>query len=171
METNVIRVKKSPLEDVTSPTNFNRITSGILDFVFFLIVAILVMFVSSKVATRDGSRYHELSLLQNEHYDSCLLTKYDEKKGYIKYEVDDYYQKEDDNFFILNKLSYYYLNYLTGQNVKEGLSPSLDKDIEIKDENGNMVLPVNLYTVSWFNEKVLGITNTEASSSYFDYQR
>ena len=55
----------------------------------------------------------------------------------------------------IDAMEYYYFHYLPGVDLKEGLSPSLDK---------------RTYEISWFNETILEIDES-SPTSYFRYQR
>ena len=67
----------------------------------------------------------------------------------------------------------YYLRYLTGKPLEgEGIAPNSNKTIVVDNVE---VLPKDLYTVSYYNKNVLGITQDnpdgEQSASYFTYQK
>ncbi len=79
-------------------------------------------------------------------------------------------------------LKYFYLNYLTGSVPTEECyrypktyvaAPNVDQ--EFKDEDGNTKKPVDYYTISWFNTKVLGVDDKEPdaylSTSLFTYPK
>ena len=76
---------------------------------------------------------------------------------------------------ILDCLSYYYLCYLTGENVEpqEGYDPELYKAPNYKEYvPGTETLPKDYYTVAWFNKNILEIKEdvpSETSAAYFQY--
>ena len=70
-------------------------------------------------------------------------------------------------------ISYYYMNYLTG-NVAEPGTGSRLADEKIKTEDGTEVSKIDYYTVDWFNKYVLQIVSVDPDNdenSLFTYVR
>ena len=72
-----------------------------------------------------------------------------------------------------NVISYYYMNYLTGDVTEPGTgSPIADE--KIKNEAGELVSKKDYYTVEWFNRYVLQITAADPekdSNCLFTYEK
>ena len=96
--------------------------------------------------------------------DSNLL-HLNEKNEVVIYNDDNY-----DNYERI--IPYYYLNYLTG-NVEQGKPKAPNYDKELEPSQGAKILPIDYYTVFWYNQNVLKITDLDpdrpTSSSYFTY--
>ena len=56
--------------------------------------------------------------------------------------------------FYLEKIKYYYCEYKTGK----AKDKAPDYNVEIEDDNGNKVLPINYYTEEWFASKTAEVT-------------
>lgn len=73
-----------------------------------------------------------------------------------------------------NILSYYYLNYMTGEGIddKSLASPSYNKTFVVEEKE---VLPKDYYTIQWYNYNVLQIVDDnpdgERSQCYYTYQK
>ena len=166
MSEEIQREQNSALEELPQAKAFNRIAASGLDFVFFLIVTIGLQFLASFVLTQKGTVYAKAYNVQYDHVIAADLSKYEEKRGYISFENADYYQEEDGNYKVINHLAYYYLSYLTGENLKEDYICSLEKDIPIEG-----IAKKDYYTVKWFNENILSLGSDGGDSDYFTYQK
>ena len=151
-ETDIKREVARPLDDMKRPTSFTRFASVVFDIALFIITAIIAMVVSTLVVTKTGN-YQKYSNLQNEHIISSHLANEVEGRGLLKFEEDEYFLEEDDGYLLVNHLSYFYLNYMSNKNIKDGEVGSLD--------------PVETYDVAWFNENVLDIE----TDVFFVYQK
>lgn len=84
------------------------------------------------------------------------------------------YDTTEDYKCYENALTHYYLHYLTG-NVEEGQPYAPNYNEEITLDGGTKVLPIDYYTVQWYNQNVLKITDedpdAEDSKMYFTYQK
>ncbi len=70
-----------------------------------------------------------------------------------------------------NTISYYYMNYLTGNVSEEGTGSRLANE-KIKNDDGVEVSKSEYYTVDWFNKSVLQIKSSDPDNdenSYFTY--
>lgn len=69
-------------------------------------------------------------------------------------------------------LEYYYLHYLPGVDIKEGLEGCKFSDQPIKLEDGSEVSPKDYFVVSWYNRNILNITDNpdaEGDKGLFTY--
>ena len=160
------REEKTAIENLSIAKPINRIAAAIIDFAFFFALAFLLQLGSSFIFARQDMPYGKAYSLQYNHMASSTLTINDSVRGYISLEENNYFQREDDNFLIINRLSYYYLSYLTGENIKEGYVYSLDFDKPIDN-----VARKDYYTIKWFNESILGLDASGSDSEFFTYQK
>ena len=166
----------SPKDDYKQPKPFLRLSAALLDFVIFLIGAIVILVAGSFIVTRDGGVIGKENALQVDHIVSSKLAKFDNARGYLQYEEDDYYQTDNsEDFLMIKSLEYFYLSYMTNTNVEDDLAHSLDIDNEKywPVENGVAVNPKEYYTVNYFNEHILQISLSSGVSSngYFTLKK
>ena len=166
----------SPKDDFKQPKPFLRLSAALLDFVIFLIGAIVLLVTGSFIVTRDGGVIGKENTLQINHIVSSKLAKFDSDRGYLKYEADDYYQTDNgEDFLMIKSLEYFYLSYMTNTNIEDDMTYSLDVDNEKywPKENGVAVNPKEYYTVNYFNEHILQISLDSGTSSngYFTLKK
>lgn len=146
-----------------------RIGATIIDAAITLLMSLVLYFggtnliFSSSINTKQAYLY-------TEEYHSHLFKFENERR--ISYNNDVSYET------YMDVLSYYYMCYLTGENVVP--TPDYSGDIEFfKAPNykqyvpGTETLPKDYYTVAWFNKNVLEIevdVPTPTTSAYFMYQ-
>ena len=157
MSEEVKRKNNSLVESLNFPKPFIRISAAALDIVFFLLGAFALLIPSSFIATRSGSTFQNNLSLQSEHIAHSYLAREDENNGLLKYEEDEFYVKEDDNYLLINHLYKYYSDYLVNY--------SLDADKLVDGKNRS-----EYYTVSWFNENILKLDTNYLDGDYFRYQ-
>lgn len=127
----------------------------------------LVYFVFSPIANK-AMHYRELTDKASKfQLDSHLYVKLDEESSsnYALFDINEkQFEKveekleiEDGVSFLKDKLHYYYLNFKTG-NVEDGLFFADDYNVEISQEDGSKILPVNYYTEDWFANKFNEVT-------------
>lgn len=120
-----------------------RIGAFLADFiVFFVTTAVSLMFIFSYVFAPVVEPY--VNEMNQEKLNTGLLTLVDGKVKEIEY--NDTFEEFE------NRISYYYMNYLTGENLREGLGAS-----KYKDELVNEKTKSEYYTVEWFNKYILNI--------------
>ena len=160
---------KDPILDYEKPMMVNRLGAAALDLAIYILLSLIIITIAGVFLNR-GSALSDAKLLINEHIKSSHLSKYEEKHGYVTYNDDDLLSlSDDDNAFIINQLAYFYLSYLTGENIQEGFTYSLDKDTPVIDD----ILPKTYYSVAYFNENVLSLPKESESpiNDYFIYQK
>lgn len=76
-------------------------------------------------------------------------------------------QPEAENCYetLVPRISYYYLNYLTGDGISDKSLASRTWDQKIKNDDGVEVPKNEYYTVSWFNKNVLGVNVEDPDST------
>lgn len=82
--------------------------------------------------------------------------------------------KTDSSFLeYRDVISYYYMNYLTGDVAEPGTGSRLANE-KIKNPDGTEVSKKDYYTVAWFNREVLQIRSSDPdndSNCYFTYEK
>lgn len=156
-----------PRHTVLAPMS-RRIGATIVDAAIAFLMALILFFGGTNLIFSPSIMEKE-SYLYTQEYHSHLFKFENEKR--IAYNENVSYET------YIDVLSYYYLNYLTGENVVP--SEDYTGDIEFfKAPNykefvpGTQTLPKDYYTVSWFNKNVLEIEDdipTEKTSAYFAY--
>ena len=162
-----------PIEQYQLPKMVSRIGAAALDLAIYILLSLIIFTIAGVIVGKSGTSYSNANALIDEHIKYSKLAKEDEKNGYVAYSGNDILALNEDNqSLIIERVSYFYCSYLTGNNIQEGLKASLDTDKEIKI-NGNYYLPENYYTVSFFNEEVLGLPKPGeiGHSDYFLYQK
>ena len=149
-----------------------RIVAFIID-VALVLVTTIVLYLSASQFIFQSSIYSNYDKLFKEDFNSHLFYYDEESKTRKQY-------KEEGNYQLyLDILSYYYLNYLTGENIEVPEGSKLDVEY-FKAPNykevvpGTETLPKDYYTVAWFNENILEIKTdepTDATVAYFEYAK
>lgn len=134
----------------------------------FLLIAFLVLFYGCAIQIFwFSSGYNLKTQMQTYTLDSHLL-HLNENNEVVIYNESTYNKYEE-------VVTYYYLNYLTG-NVTEGSpkAPNYNVEREFVEGQGKK-LAKDYFTVSWYNYNILGIVeanpSSEKSESYFTYQK
>lgn len=163
------RVQTLPRHTILAPTG-KRIGAFFIDLAITVLMTIVLYFGASRFAFAQPINERQNKLFRYD-FTSHLFT-YDEttktRKAY----------KEEGNYQLyLDVLSYYYLNYCTGENIE--IPDGYVADVELlkapnyKEEvEGTNKLPKFYYNVEWFNENILLINDNsddEQSTSYFKY--
>ena len=165
------RQQSLPRHTLLAPLG-KRVVSFIIDLAILLVMTIVLYFGASQFVFRS-SIYANYDKLFKEDFNSHLFY-YDESTKTRKQ-----YKEEGNYQLYLDILSYYYLNYLTGENVEIPEGTKAEPDY-FKAPNynefvsGTETLPKDYYTVSWFNENILEIKTdepTETSVAYFEYAK
>lgn len=143
-----------------------RIGAFLIDFAFLFLTFMILFYACAAQVFWFSSGYNLKTQMQTYTLDSSLC--YLNEKNEVSI-----YNTSDDYSVYEKCISYYFLNYLTG-NVPEGKVKAPNYDKEFEPESGVKVLPKDYYTIEWYNKTVLGITeddpNRETSTLYFTYQ-
>lgn len=144
-----------------------RISAFLLDAVF-LFISFLVLYYACAVQIFWFSSGYNLKTKMQTYTLQSHLMHLNENNEVVIYndETHDNYEKV---------ISYYYLNYLTG-NVPEGEIPAPNaNEKQVFITNSDPILPKDYYTISWYNYNVLKITEDDpdraTSTLYFTYQK
>jgi len=162
--------EKKPIKQYNQPKMIVRLGAAALDLAIYILLSLIIISIIGFALSNDPtSGLSKSNALIDEHIKSSQLAKIDEKKGYLAYDENDVLTLEDNSSLVINKLEYFYLSYLTGHDIEEGYTYSLDKDTPVKDD----ILPETYYSVAYFNENVLSLPkeNEEAKLDFFIYQK
>ena len=161
---------RQPINDYEPPKTLNRFAAIVLDLAIYVLLSFLILTLAGIIVNKSGGRYSAANNLISEHIKYSKLAKDGEKNGYVSYSGSDLLKMEEDEPFIINRLSYFYLSYLTGENIDTNYEASLDKDDYIKVK-GVSYLPKEYYNVQFFNEKILKINEQKEDQQFFKYQQ
>ena len=154
-----------------TPVPFSiRILPSLIDFVIAILLSTLgATLIFLGVLNGNPSLNNEIDF-QNEHIRATHLGK-ENNSSYTYYQSNEYFEKTDKGYLIIDALSYFYTCYMTG-NVPDGELASLTINDEIK-VGDQTYIQKDYYTVDWFNENVLGLPKQgeEASKDYYVYQK
>lgn len=150
------------LRDIKKAFLLKRIVALVMDLAVTLFAFFAFLELVFSPIARKAFNYKELNVeASNIQLSSHLYVKFDESKAYNTpiynlTEADVLKNNEvlgtsDFKEVFTTRISYYYLNYKTG-NVAEGELCANDYDKEIVLEDGTKVLPKDYYTEEWFNE-------------------
>lgn len=170
-ETRIKRQQTLPRHTLLAPIG-KRIVAFLVDAALTLLFTIVLCLGAIKFAF-------------NPSIDACYAKLYpcDFNSHLFYYDAENktrkQYKSEGDYQLYLDVLSYYYLHYLTGEDVDipEGYEgdPDLYKAPNFKEYvPGTEILPKDYYTVAWFNENILEVkeeTPSATSTSYFEYAK
>ena len=162
-------IDKRPIDDYEIPKFLPRFASGAIDLALYILLSFLILTIAGVIVGNYDKSYVAASELIANHIEYSKLAKYEDRNGYVSYNNDDLLAMEDDTPFIINKLSYFYLSYLTGNNVDTGYEASLNKDDTLIIDSVSYIQK-DYYNVKFFNEKVLLLKEDSVGATYFKYQ-
>lgn len=162
-------IDKRPIDDYETPKFLPRFASGAIDLALYILLSFLILTIAGVIVGNYDKSYVAASELIANHIEYSKLAKYEDRNGYVSYNNDDLLAMEDDTPFIINKLSYFYLSYLTGNNVDTGYEASLNKDDTLIIDSVSYIQK-DYYNVKFFNEKVLLLKEDSVGATYFKYQ-
>ena len=131
--------------DIRANPNYQinqRIKASIFDAACLALLFFLINLLSSFLVTNLSPSYVSAYETTTTHIEYSNLCKIDEKNGYLQYETNELIKTENENLVFCNVLSYYYLNYLSNTNIKEGSKGSEE---------------IINHDIKWFNETILEI--------------
>lgn len=163
---------EKPIDQYKTPKMLNRFAAAAVDLAFYILLSFLILTIVGFFTSREGTPYDNASSLITEQIKSSKLAKSEEKSGYVLYSSEEFRTlDEEDRPLIIDRISYFYCSYLTGENIDAELSASLDKDEKIA-RDGISYLPKEYYTVTYFNEIILGLPKEGEinESRYFVYK-
>ena len=163
---------EKPIDRYQTPKMLNRFAAAAVDLAFYIFLSFLILTIVGFFASREGTPYDAASSLITEQIKSSKLAKSEEKSGYVLYSSEEFRTlDEEDRPLIIDRISYFYCSYLTGENIDEDLVASLDKNEKIV-RDGISYLPKEYYTITYFNEKILGLPKEGEinESRYFIYK-
>ena len=147
-----------PINEYRTPSMVMRLGAAAIDLAIYILLSFIILTVGGLIIGQEGTPFRSANNTISDHIKYSKLAKDDGDNGYVAYTNTELLSLNDANqSLIIEKVSYFYCSYLTGVEVDKNLFPSLDKDEQIKVKN-DYYLPKDYYTVSFFNEEVLGLT-------------
>lgn len=177
---------KSELRSLREANLAKRILATIMDgalfiFTFFFLATLVFTPISNKVFDVQNIEAKELSYAVNSHL-YVVEQQNDEGKYEIinpnelntaRFKVEELTRYKDKEVsFYLERVKYYYLNFKTGvditypegKDIENYRAPNFDK--EIKNDEGEYVMPKDYYTEAWFAQKISSITSPEEARNF-----
>ncbi len=166
--------KKEPKELLIEPAPFlSRALAAGVDFTFIAVISVFGSTLIYRGVADNNAEVKEATKTQENAVLYSHLGK--ESNGrYLSYTSDEYFEKTEQNYLIIDKLSYFYTVFLAGDETKVVTNEEVCPDYNIPiDVDGEKILPKDYYTVKWFNETVLSLPEEGKTSSvdYFTYQK
>ena len=150
----------------------SRLLAFLIDFTIVVVVSVFGSTLLYNAFLNNDPKLVNAYSTQEVHLESSHLANKNGKK-FVTYTSSEYFEKTDDGYKIIDVLSYFYVTYLTNdtEKITSGQVGSPNYNVPM-DVNGTSVLPKDYYTVKWFNEDVLGLSDGEkaAKNDYFAYK-
>ena len=146
-----------PIDQYHAPSMVARLGAAAIDLAIYILLSFVILTIGGFIIGREGTPFRKANNTISDQIRYSKLAKEDESSGYVAYSDTELLAINDTNEpLIIEKVSYFYCAYLTGENVDKNLFASPDKDELIKVKN-EAFLPKDYYTISFFNEEILGL--------------
>ena len=155
-------------------TVMSRLLAAAVDLTLVLFLSVFGSSLAYRIAQNTNGELKTVINLQYDETSSSHLAKTDSKGNHVSYTSDEYFEKTENGYKIIDALAYFYTVYLAGDTKRassgDSVSPSADKEMVAGEEK---VTPRSYYTVEWFNTNVLELPKEgqEAKYNYFTYQK
>lgn len=134
-----------------------RIGAFFIDVAICLGIGIAFFFGCFRLILNPVARPYRAELIQEE-LNSHLCYRNEETGAVDVLPSDSSFEKYRDT------IAYYFMNYLTGENLDEPGTGSRLANEPIKNEKGEMVPKKDYYTIPWYNYNILGIKAADPES-------
>ena len=122
---------------IRAKTNLSRIVAMFLDFAIVILCSFLVKTFADTFVKNQGKVKENIQLRTDALKETHLLKYDDSDKTFSYFNDKELFTKEDDEFLIINRLAYFYIDYLGDYNVKSFNSEILrvdEHDYYVKNE-------------------------------------
>ena len=164
-----------PVSDkIPIPSLMTRFIGALIDFGLVVFLSVFGSAITFKIAQNTPGKLNDSLMLENLNVSSTHLVSEYKSGQFLSYTSDQYFEKTETGYRIIDALSYYYTIYLAGDTEKcsvgDIVAENANKEVVI---DGQTVIPKNYYTIEWFNVNVLGLSSGEkpAKYDYFVYQK
>ena len=160
-------------EKINAPSLLTRFLAAIIDFGLVVFLSVFGAAIIYKIAQNTPGKLKDTLTLETLNVSSTHLVNKASNGQYLSYSSDQYFEKTDTGYRILDSLSYFYTVYLAGDESKVStgdiVAANADKEVVI---DGQKTTHKVYYSVDWFNVNVLGLPKGEqvAKYDYFTYQ-
>ena len=164
-----------PVSDkIPIPSLMTRFIGALIDFGLVVFLSVFGAAITFKIAQNTPGKLKDNLALENLNVSSTHLVSEYKSGQFLSYTSEQYFEKTENGYRIIDALSYFYTVYLAGDTEKCSIG-----DIVAANANeeaiidGQTVIPKNYYTIEWFNVNVLGLASGErpAKYDYFVYQK
>ena len=164
-----------PVSDkIPIPYLMTRFLASLIDFGLAVFLSVFGAAITIKIVQNTPGKVNDSLALENVNVSSTHLVSEYKNGQYLSYTSDQYFEKTETGYRIIDALSYFYTVYLAGDTEKcttgDIVAVNANEEVVI---DGQTVIPKNYYTVNWFNVNVLGLADGErpAKYDYFVYQK
>lgn len=167
-------MEEEKVSNIQSAPMMSRLLAATIDFGLVLFLSVFGSSLAYRIAQNTNGELKEVISLQSQNTSSTHLASKNSQGNYVTYTSDQYFEKTENGYKIIDSLAYFYTVYLAGDSERASsgdiVSISADKEMMVGDEK---VTPRNYYTVEWFNQNVLELPKEgqEAKYNYFTYQK
>lgn len=156
------------------PASFlSRFAAFAIDFGLAIVLSIFSSMLIYYGLQSSQTKLADTIALESQHISSSHLGKTNNGQ-YLSYTSDEYFEKTDSGYQIIDALSYFYTIYLAGDDARASTG-----DVVAINANEQIVIdgvsttPKEHYTVDWFNVNILGLPKGEQvpKIDYFSYQK
>ena len=161
-------------EKIVIPSLMTRFLASLIDFGLAVFLSIFGAAITFKIVQNSPGKVKDSLALENLNVSSTHLVSEYKNGQHISYTLDQYFEKTETGYCIIDALSYFYTVYLAGDTEKcttgDIVAANANEEVVI---DGQTVIPKDYYTVSWFNVNILGLADGEkpAKYDYFVYQK
>lgn len=158
---------------INAPSLLTRFLAAIIDFGLVVFLSVFGAAIIYKIAQNTPGKLKDTLTLETLNVSSTHLVNKASNGQYLSYSSDQYFEKTDTGYRIIDSLSYFYTVYLAGDETKVStgdiVAANANEEIVI---DGQTTTPKAYYTMDWFNVNVLGLPKGEqvAKYDYFVYQ-
>ena len=151
-----------------------RFIAALIDFGLVVFLSVFGAAITLKIAQNGDGKLKDNIALESLHVYSTHLGHQGSNNQYLSYTSDEYFEKTETGYCIIDSMSYFYTVYLAGDTEKCTVGHIVAPNANEKmDFDGQTLTPKEYYTVDWFNVNVLGLASGEkvAKNDYFTYQK
>ena len=160
-------------EKIAFASTLTRILAFLIDTCLVIFLSVFGSALAARIAQNVPGKVKDNIDLETLNVSSShLVTKSNNR--YLSYTSNQYFEKTEKGYLIIDSLSYFYTVYLAGDETRASngdiVAVNANEEVVI---DGQTIIPKNYYTVDWFNTNVLGLPKEgqEAKYDYFVYQK
>ena len=160
-------------DKINAPSLLTRFLAAIIDFGLVVFLSVFGAAIIYKIAQNTPGKLKDTLALETLNVSSTHLVNKSSNGQYLSYSSDQYFEKTETGYRIIDSLSYFYTVYLAGDETKVStgdiVAVNADEEVVI---DGQKTTHKVYYSIDWFNVNVLGLPKggQVAKYDYFVYQ-